>query len=438
MRKAAYPLYWLGWVLTSFSASDRAIVLGGKVPLLIPGLSLPAGGFFLLVPVAGFLLYAWSSSAVGRHKARTERIPMAGGPGVWLPASLSAALLLNAFVCLRMHESALSYLTGIAAILGSAVVFLFRRRVSAPRPRSWARKAVGAAMAGGFIAMDVLLVLIFIPWSLKGSLPAGWNPSPAGRPLRSLLYADLVGFRPEDATRSPGKGSHQGLDLRGVHLEGAVLRRADLSRADLRGAVLKSARMEGINLSGADLRQARLVQAWMSFADLQSADFSGADMGGCYLMGANLRRASLKNARLANLSLIYADAKGADFSGSDLTSAHLFGSNLGNARLEGAILKNSRLTRAVFAGADLRGADLQGANFLQADLRGASFEGANLVDAADLTSDQLLTVKALHGARMGPALLKQVQERCSSLLEKPAPGPQNRDGQGHRNPSETR
>jgi len=422
MKKAAYPLYWLGWVLTLISAPDRTIVLAGRVPLLIPGLSLPAGGFFLLAPVAGFLLYAWSSSAVGRHKARTERIPMARGPGVWLPASLSAAFFLNAVVCLRMHESALSYLTGITAILGSAAVFLFRRLLSAPRPRFWARKAVGAAMAGAFIAVDVLLVLVFIPWSLKGSLPAGWDPSPAGRPLRSLLYADLVGFLSEDATRSPGKGSRQGLDLRGIHLEGAVLRRAGLSRADLRGAVLTRARMEGIDLSGADLRLAGLIQARMSFANLQSVDFSGSDMAGCSLMGANLRGASLKRARLPGLSLPYADAEGADFSGSDLTGAQLFGSNLENARLEGAILKFGQLTRAVFAGADLRGADLQGANFLQADLRGASFEGANLVDAADLTSDQLLTVKTLYGARMGPALLKQVQERGPSLLEKPSPG----------------
>ena len=422
MRKTAYSLYWLGWVLTLISGPDRTIVLAGRVPLLIPGLSLPAGSFFLFAPVAGFLLYAWSSSAVGRHKARTERIPMAGGSEVWLPASLSAALLLNAFACLRMHESALSDLTGIAAILGTAVVFLFRRRLSAPRPRCWARKAVGAAMAGAFIVADVLLVLVFIPWSLKGSLPAGWNSSPAGRPLRSLLYANLVGFRPEDATRSPGKGSRQGLDLHGIHLEGAVLRRAGLSRADLRGAVLKNARMEGIDLSGADLRQAKLAQARISFADLRSVDFSGADMRGCYLMGANLRGASLRRARLPGLSLLYVDAEGADFSGSDLTGALLFGADLRNARLEGAIIKNSRLTRAVFAGADLRGADLQGANFLQADLRGASFEGANLVDAADLTSDQLLTVKTLYGARMGPDLLKQVQERCPYLLEKPAPG----------------
>jgi uncharacterized protein YjbI with pentapeptide repeats len=433
MKKAAYFIYWLAWVLIAFSASDRALVLAGKVPLLIPGLSLPAGGFFLLAPVAGFLLYAWSSSTVGRHKARTEKVPMAGDPGVWRSASLSAALLINAFVCLRMHESVLSYLTGIAAILGSAAVYILRRRLSAPRPRFWARKAVGAAMAGAFIAMDVLLVLVFIPWSLKGSLPAGWDTSPAGRPLRSLLYADLTGFRPEDGTWSRREQGRHGLDLRGVHLEGAVLRRAGLCRADLRGAVLKRARMEGIDLSGADLRQARLVQAWMSFADLQNVDFSGSDMAGCYLMGANLRGASLKNALLASLSLLYADAEDADFSGSDLTSAHIFGSNLKTARLEGAILKNSRLTRAVLAGADLRGADLQGANFLQADLRGASFEGANLVDAVDLTFDQLLTVKSLHGARMGLALLKQVQEKCSSLLEKPSPGAQNRDAQGHRN-----
>jgi uncharacterized protein YjbI with pentapeptide repeats len=419
MRKAAYFVFWLGWVLISLSASDRALVLDGKMPLLIPGLSLPAGGFFLLAPIAGFLLYAWSSSAGGRQTARTERISMAGGSEAWLPASLSAALLLNAFVCLRMHESVFSYLTGIAAILGSAAGYLFWRRSSALRPRFWAGKAAGAAMAGAFIAVDILLVLVFIPWSLMGSLPAGWNASPAGRPLRSILFADLTGFRPQAATRSPGDGVRQGPDLRGVHLEGAVLRRAVLCRADLRGALLMHARMEGIDLSGADLRQARLVQAWMSFADLQNVDFSGSDMAGCYLMGASLGGASLKNARLAGLSLLYSHAEGADFSGSDLTSAHLFGSNLGNARLEGAILQNSRLTRAVLAGTDLRGADLQGANFLQADLRGASFEGANLVDAVDLTFDQLLTVKSLRGARMGPALLKQVQERRPSLLEEP-------------------
>ena len=422
MRQAAYPLYWLGWVLTLISASDRAIVLGGEMPLLIPGLSLPAGGFFLFAPLAGFLLYAWSLSAGGRRGNRSNGFPTAGICRDWLPASLYAALFLNAIVCLRMHESALSYLTGIAAMLGTAAAFLFRSRMSTPRPRSQARKAAGAAVAGAFIAMDALMVLVFIPWSLKGNLPAGWITSPAGRPLRSLLYADLGGFHPKEAPPSRGVGSRERMDLRGVHLEGAVLRRADLSRLDLRGAVLKNARMEGINLAGADLRQAGLARALMSFADLRSVDFFGSDMEGCYLMGANLRGASLRRASLQGLSLLYVDAEGADFSGSDLTGAHLFGADLRNARLEGAIIKNSRLTRAVFAGADLRGADFQGASFLQADLRGASFEGANLVDAVDLTSDQLLTVKTLYGARLGPDLLKQIQERCPSLLEKPAPG----------------
>jgi len=257
----------------------------------------PCCGFFLFAPVAGFLLYAWSLSGGGRRGNRSNGFPMAGICRDWLPASLYAALFLNAVVCIRMHESALSYLTGIAAILGTAAAFLFRSRLSAPRPRSRSRKAAGAAVAGAFIAGDALMVLVFIPWSLKGNLPAGWITSPAGRPLRSLLYADLGGFHPKEAPPSPGVGSRERMDLRGVHLEGAVLRRADL-----------------------------------------------------------------------------------------------------------------------------RGADFQGASFLQADLRGASFEGANLVDAVDLISDQLLTLKTLYGARLGPDLLKQIQERCPSLLEKPAPG----------------
>lgn len=264
---------------------------------LFMGPGQPCCGFFLFAPVAGFLLYAWSLSGGGRRGNRSNGFPMAGICRDWLPASLYAALFLNAVVCIRMHESALSYLTGIAAILGTAAAFLFRSRLSAPRPRSRSRKAAGAAVAGAFIAGDALMVLVFIPWSLKGNLPAGWITSPAGRPLRSLLYADLGGFHPKEAPPSPGVGSRERMDLRGVHLEGAVLRRADL-----------------------------------------------------------------------------------------------------------------------------RGADFQGASFLQADLRGASFEGANLVDAVDLISDQLLTLKTLYGARLGPDLLKQIQERCPSLLEKPAPG----------------
>jgi uncharacterized protein YjbI with pentapeptide repeats len=281
---------------------------------------------------------------------------------------------------------------------------------SRPFRGSWASagKILAAAGFATALAIEGVLVLFLIPWSLRGDLPGNMNWYSFSPALRSVLYASLAGYERPFGTRPKS--------LRGIHLEGADMRKAILKGTDLRNAHLYRVRVDWADLEGADLRGARLAEARLSFVNLRNADLSGADMGGCYLMGANLRGATLRGARLPSLSLLYVDAEGADFSESDLTGVHLFGADLRNARLERAIIKNSRLTRAVFAGADL-----QGANFFQADLRGASFEGANLVDAIDLTSDQLATVKTLYGARMGPDLLKQVQERCPYLLEKPAP-----------------
>jgi uncharacterized protein YjbI with pentapeptide repeats len=389
--------YWAWAVLAS---PDFKVVLEGRLRLPLAGMDVASGVFFVVAPLVAFAAFF-----VVRSKART------GGQALVL---FPAVLLLNASRCLKLHDPVLSYLAAGTAFVGIAWTF-WTWAASRPFRGSWASawKILAAAGFAISLAIEGVLVLFLIPWSLRGDLPGNMNWFPFSPALRSVLYANLAGYERPFGTRPKS--------LRGLHLEGADMRKAILRGTDLRNAQLYRARLDWADLEGADLRGARLVEALLSFVNLRNADLSGADMGGCYLMGANLRGVILRRARLPSLSLLYVDAEGADFSESDLTGVHLFGADLRNARLEGAIIKNSRLTRAVFAGADLRRADLQGANFFQADLRGASFEGANLVAAVDLTSDQLATVKTLYGARMGPDLLKQVQERCPHLLKKPAP-----------------
>jgi hypothetical protein len=97
---------------------------------------------------------------------------------------------------------------------------------------------------------------------------------------------------------------------------------------------------------------------------LHDVDLSGRDLSYRYL-----RQADLRNARLVKTNFFMADLSGAYLSGANLREADLSGANL--------------------SGADLRDAILTGANLQVADLNKAILTETNLLDAHNLTTQQL-------------------------------------------------
>ena len=88
---------------------------------------------------------------------------------------------------------------------------------------------------------------------------------------------------------------------------------------------------------------------------------------------------SLQGADLCNAKLMQAKLKGACLEGADLTAAYLI-----KADLSGANLSRADLTQAVLSEADLSGVDFEGT-----ELTDTFLNGANLMDALNLTCDQL-------------------------------------------------
>ena len=186
-------------------------------------------------------------------------------------------------------------------------------------------------------------------------------PPPSLRPAPAALRADLQAALTILGRRAARKGK--------------ATRRLDVHHTDLRGA----------DLRGADLRQ----------ANLSRIDLSGAD-----LRGADLRRADLT----------WAILDGAQFAGANLSGTFLFG-----ASLVGTSLISANLTRAILSQANLNGADLSQAILQKAQLYGTQLDGtnlsaANLLDAANLTLQQLQAAARLTRALLPPDLQAQLRE----------------------------
>ena len=383
------------WVWALLASPDSVVVIERQVRLPILGLSAPCGVFFIAAP-----LIAGAVSLIVGARARVTR-----------PAPLLclAAILLNAFRGLKLHDPVISYLSAGIALAG--IVWTSWRWMAARPFREKRSRASVLFAAGGLGAawvVGLILIFYFVPWSLRGDLPGSWNSYPFGPALRSVLYADLAGYKPPAGKRP--------LSLRGLHLEGANLRRAVLTRADLRNAELYRARLDLADLEGADLRGVHMVEAQFSFANLRGADLTGADTSGSYSMGADLRNAVLRGSSHHSQRFNNADARGADFGSAKLSKATFFGADLRGASFRDAGLGNATFTRADLTGADLSGSSLFNATFLQTHFAGADLADANLRGVLELAPASLAEVRSLRGARLDAPLLEEIMRLGPGLF----------------------
>lgn len=389
---AGLGAYW-AWAL--LSSPDSRVVLEGRVRLPVAAADIPAGPFFIAAP-----LVALAAFVALRSKARP----------IWpVLAVLDAALLLNAFRSLKLHDPFISRFSAgmaLAGIVGSAWAWASSRPFRGRRAR-----AAGILAAAGLVmalAVEGVLAFGLVPWSLKGDLPRGWNDYPFSGALRSMAFANLAGYE-----RTPGSGPG---NFRGTRLEGANLRGAKLQGADLRDAELFRARLDLADLEGADLRGAKMVEARFSFVNLRNADLSGADLSGAYSMGADIRDAVFHGSSHHYQRFNNADARGADFSSARLSRALFFGSDLRGASFRDAGLPYANLVRVRLDGADLSGASLANAQFYQAVLKGADLRNANLGGAVDLLPEALAEAGRLDGAYLDPVLRDDLERLFPALF----------------------
>jgi uncharacterized protein YjbI with pentapeptide repeats len=474
-----YFLYigFLGYcALTVVSTSDRQIILNETVNLPILKIDVSLNGFFLLAPLIGIFIFAYFQFYLNIRKELINELradyPSIGAkrlypwmlvaldfPGqtlihrlqsvivkfsVWCSLPLVLALISTWFV--KKHDPKLSYIIGLAPIVGTIVVLWFWcqyedvkfRVLQVPTfvLRNWGKNILLFVV----IAYEVIFLSFIIPLANEGFPEVKWYTQGYTKYLKSwfcvnLSYQKLVAEPKED---------YEGVywrDLSGVHLEGAdltnvVLKRTNLENAHLSNAILADARLEEVNLVEANLQQANLGKA-----KLQQADLKGADLQKAHLGQANLQQANLGQAKLQK-----ADLRGANLQQAILFQANLQQAHLGKAKLQKAILVEAKLQKADLGLANLKeanlrvanlqegnlvaanlqeanlvGANLQEANLVAANLQKANLEEANLQGARNLTVEQLCKVRKLYKAKLDSELLEQIKEKYPHLLEMPKP-----------------
>ena len=155
--------------------------------------------------------------------------------------------------------------------------------------------------------------------------------------------------------------------------------------------------LKSINLANANLESATLTDANLESANLYSANLYSAN-----LYSANLYSANLYSANLYSATLIDANLNGAYLYNATLIDAKLENANLYSAHLESANLENANLYSANFKDANLKGAYLISANLYSANLYSAYFESATLIDA-NLYSATLIDAKNLTSQQIKSA-----------------------------------
>lgn len=390
---AALGLWWTWGLL---AAKDPRLILERRVDLPITGWSFPAVALFLAASVmilAAFLALRLTL----RNKGRT---------GAAADAVFVLALIGIALKSLRLHAPGLSYAILALAFLGTALAaagWLSPGSLRRSASRASKRLALAALIAAA--GLEVVAVLFFVPWSLRGELPERRLRYYAGPLLDPILFADLKGH--------VHAGGAEGGSLRGIRLEGADLRGAVLKGADLRSARLDGARLDEADLEAADLRQAVLVRTRLNFVNLRNAGLSGAVFGQAYSMGADLRGADFKGSNPH--AFYYADGRGMDLTDAKMIRAQFFGSDLREATLRNTDLSDASLIRVRFDDADLSGASLAGADLDHAEFYGARLDGTDLSGVRYLRPESLAEARSLRAAVIDPPLLERLK-RINPLL----------------------
>lgn len=462
-----YYLY-LGFIsycaVTVFSTTDRQLVLKGhttELPIL--GVSVPLEGFFIVAPLlciglfVYFMLYLYRlNTLVGeldkycrnplnkhnfnRRELYPWMINIARDPepgligllqklivGLTLWFTLPTTLFIFAFKFAKKHDEIFSYMLSGITFTSIFLVILFYQQLN---PQRYINKLQNTLT--GISLVVVLTASFFVTFMIIPRINDGdfkW----ANLDLRNEI---LVAVPKESEQFEQGYW----VDLEGVNLNGANLSNSVLKRGNLRGAKLKNANLTGANLHRADMAfihvykedgpdkliitdlqetvflRADLRGADLRKADLQWADFNGANLQGSDLRGADLQWARLinsdiRNAKLGNFYTLKVINSVYEF---NLNWGKLENANFGNSNLQETDLSGVNLRRAVFFGAKLQKVDfgkssLQGADLGEAELEGTGLYKADLINAENLTKEQICQAGTLWDAKINEDLLKEIE-----------------------------
>ena len=229
--------------------------------------------------------------------------------------------------------------------------------------------------------------------------PKNWNPK---NPTAGVRGADLSGMDLSNAKAS--NTFLVGANLKGSRLfeatlNGANLAEAKLKNSDLRDAELKGTVLEGAKLEGADLTNVK----YLTCDQIKSALIDEKTVFPFYLVKGETEK------QKCNKRTNYQDSdlQGVDFHGVDLT-----GADFKNADLHNVNFKDFVFQRVNFKKANLQRINFQGANFIDVDFYGAKLkesqlEYSNLVNAKNLTCEQINSA-SINGETILPVYLKNI------------------------------
>jgi hypothetical protein len=328
-------------VLSTFSTSDKKILLNEEAHLPIINADVRLSAFVIIAPVAAIIIFVYFQFHFQMLKEmidelRTTYKPMhkmrlspwfmfmdeLSGLGIlgqlnrifaqltlWL--LLLLVLLLFISLTLRTHNFSLSLSEWFLSCIGSLTVFLFWFRYDTKQdtrqPNERVRFAVFDVVVlseylkphrgKSFIGLLVLLIhlaLLILILNINRLHP-------------SFLNLNLS----EQSLVSDHKGDSRiyWVYLRQAELSGAKLEFSDLTRADLVGANLQNASAGDAVFTSANLSEVNFSRAVLTQADLQSAVLYKADMSGANLNCADLSKADFKKANLSGAYLMEADLR---------------------------------------------------------------------------------------------------------------------------------
>ncbi|MEZ4702762.1 MAG: pentapeptide repeat-containing protein [Rhodothermales bacterium] len=351
---------WLGVVSTQ---DIHLITTTASAPLPIIGTLIPIAGFYLVGPMAVFLLFVFLHLYIQRLWEDLALFPAVFPDGKSVDKKVFPWLM-NGLI--RSHIPQLED-TPIPFFRLQRLVLLFTAWAVVPLTLLYFMWGYLPRHHGMFTAYHLLLFAASI-WLGIAFYKTGATTLRGLKP-RPFVWEEA---RQDQRTRQAAVVLACCAVVWGMLFYGPVeLPSVQLASVDLHGQYLRGVSLERANLDGANLRGARL-------------------------QGAHLERATLFSAQLDN---------------ADLTGANLHGADLKGATLLGTILIRSNLTRA-----DLRGANLQGVNLEGATLAGANLSRANLREVEGVTIAELCKARSVLGAEMDAELVGQVTTACVELL----------------------
>lgn len=242
----------------------------------------------------------------------------------------------------------------LGRVWGRAVSIARQARERAKRIPSSLVIAVGALIAGGFLAC---FAVDSDYWRARSTLAL----------LAALGVLALLSLRLWASERTDASRSNLGAALLGGLTVGITVLIAQLSiqeRAD----------------QSAEKRQLQLLIS-------QQRDLTGIDLTGRDLAGFYLREKTFDFARFFSANLTRADLYGVKMNRTDLTKARLTGAMLAYAEIRDSVLRDADLEGASLVGATVISANVQGTNLRGVNLRGATLRGLVYDDSTEWPAD---------------------------------------------------